>query len=342
MPEPFIIAELAQGFEGKPAQAMALVQAAAAAGADAAKLQLVYAEELATPDYKHFKLFKNLEMPDAVWRELAGRARELSLELHLDVFGARSLRLAEGIGAQAVKVHSTDMGNPGLLTALAESRVEQALLSTGGCTAAEIERALEILSGKRVVLLHGFQGYPTPVEANQIQRLREFAARYQGRAQIRLGFADHADPESALSLVLPAAALGTGAEVLEKHLTLAKVLKLEDHESALNPDEFSAFVRHMRDCARALGAAAGPRASAPPRDFAMHESELAYRNQTRKHVVAARPLAAGAVIAAADVALKRTSSTQFMQDAGAVIGRRLARAVKADEAIAPQALESSR
>ena len=48
-----IIAELAQGFEGRPDQARLLVKAAAAAGADAAKLQLVYADELATPDYKH-------------------------------------------------------------------------------------------------------------------------------------------------------------------------------------------------------------------------------------------------------------------------------------------------
>ncbi|VUX54991.1 protein of unknown function [uncultured Woeseiaceae bacterium] len=44
-----IIAELGQGFEGKPEQARLLINAAAKAGADAAKYQLVYADELATP-----------------------------------------------------------------------------------------------------------------------------------------------------------------------------------------------------------------------------------------------------------------------------------------------------
>jgi N,N'-diacetyllegionaminate synthase len=131
----YIIAGLAQGFEGKPQQAMALLEAAAAAGADAAKFQLVYAEELATADYQHFALFKKLEMPDDAWRNLARRAREAAIHLQLDVFGPRSLALAETIGAHAVKVHSTDMGNPGLLALMGHSRFGEVLLSTGGCTA---------------------------------------------------------------------------------------------------------------------------------------------------------------------------------------------------------------
>ena len=49
-----VIAELAQGFEGRPDQARLLLQAAASAGADAAKFQLIYADELAAPDYRHW------------------------------------------------------------------------------------------------------------------------------------------------------------------------------------------------------------------------------------------------------------------------------------------------
>jgi N,N'-diacetyllegionaminate synthase len=329
MPDPYIIAELAQGYEGEPTQALALLEAAAASGADAAKFQLVYAEELATPDYQHYALFRKLEMPDGAWRELAGRARELSIDLELDVFGSRSLALAEAIAAQAVKVHSTDMGNPGLLEAIARSSIEEVLLSTAGCTGEEIQRALRVLGRKKPVLLHGFQGYPTPTAANQILRLREFAERYPS---LRLGFADHADPESALSVLLAAAALGAGATVIEKHLTLDRSLKLEDHESALNPGEFAGFVRHMRECSAALGAGLG----------SMHDSERDYRRKTRKHVVAVRNLKAGAVIASTDVALKRTASPVFVQEAAQVVGRRLGRAVKADEAIRPDALEEGK
>ncbi len=58
-----IIAEAAQGYEGNVTQARLLARAAARAGADAVKFQLVYADELATPDYQYYDLFRNLEMP---------------------------------------------------------------------------------------------------------------------------------------------------------------------------------------------------------------------------------------------------------------------------------------
>ena len=51
-----IIAEMAQGFEGSFNQAKLLVKAAASAGANAVKFQLVYADELATNDYLHYNL----------------------------------------------------------------------------------------------------------------------------------------------------------------------------------------------------------------------------------------------------------------------------------------------
>ena len=90
----YIIAELAQGFEGRPEQARLLIRAAANSGANASKFQLVYADELATPDYKYYDLFKSLEMSDEVWKELADYALSLHIDLHLVIFGAKSLKLA--------------------------------------------------------------------------------------------------------------------------------------------------------------------------------------------------------------------------------------------------------
>src|SRR5438477_12310194 len=118
-----IIAELAQGYEGRVEQARLLIKAAAAAGAHAAKCQLVYADELATPDYKYYQLFRSLEMDDAVWAGLARYAAELGVQFYLDVFGTRSLRLAEQIGVRTVKLHGTDIANVGFLRHIAESSV---------------------------------------------------------------------------------------------------------------------------------------------------------------------------------------------------------------------------
>ena len=53
-----IIAEIAQGFEGDFQKAKLFINAASKAGANCVKFQLVYADELATPDYQYYKLFK--------------------------------------------------------------------------------------------------------------------------------------------------------------------------------------------------------------------------------------------------------------------------------------------
>ena len=87
-----IVAELAQGFEGSPAKASLLLQSAANAGADAAKFQLIYDDELSTPDYKFYSLFQSLEMSDTDWENLKNQSSKIEVELQFDIFGELSLR----------------------------------------------------------------------------------------------------------------------------------------------------------------------------------------------------------------------------------------------------------
>ncbi|MDE0926434.1 MAG: N-acetylneuraminate synthase family protein [Methylophilaceae bacterium] len=318
-----IIAEIAQGYEGKPELARQLLSAAAAGGANAAKYQLVYADELATPDYQYYDLFKSLEMADDIWEDLASYAQEQKIELHLDIFGSRSLALAEKLKVGAVKLHGTDIANVGLLKAVAASQVDTVLLGAGGAFTDEIEQALEILANKSVVLLLGFQGYPTPDETNQISRVSLFKEKYvKIYPNTKIGFADHADPDSPLKFALGAAALGAGAVVLEKHITLGKVMKLEDHEAALNPDEFFEFSQVIRTCASAVGS------TTEKEDFGMSQSEYDYRDMIRRHVVAARTLKSGDKMQATDVLLKRTSSQNAVTDLDQIYGKVLKSSVE--------------
>lgn len=325
-----IIAELAQGFEGHPEQARLLLKAAASAGADAAKYQLVYADELATPDYKHYELFKSLEMPDDVWSSLAECATELDIRLQVDIFGTRSLALAEKIGVAAVKIHGTDIANVGLLNQVARSAVNRVLLGAGGAYLSELQRAIEILAAKEVVVLLGFQAYPTPNDANQIARVRFLVQRLSGvHPNVMIGFADHAAPEAPLRYALAAMAMGAGATVIEKHLTLGKIMKLEDHESALNPDEFLEFTQTIRGCVQAIGDACDVD------DFGMSEAERGYRNMIRRHVVAGRNLEAGVVVSPSDLTLKRTSAEHIITDLSLVYQKRMKRSVRLNAPISP-------
>ncbi len=324
-----VIAELAQGFEGKPEQARLLMKAAASAGADAAKFQLVYADELATPDYKYYDLFRSLEMADEIWAGLASYAVELGIQLQLDIFGPRSLELAERIGVAGIKLHGTDIANVGLLNQVASSSVKKVLLGAGGAHSSELQQAIDILGAKEVVVLLGFQGYPTPVDGNQIERVRLVVERLASKAHnVKVGFADHALPESPLRYALAAMAVGAGAKVLEKHLTLGRIMKLEDHESALNPDEFLEFVQTIQGCYQALGVANDVE------DYGMSESERGYRKLIRRHVVANRDIEVGSILTPADLTLKRTSSEQPITDLALVYKKKTKREIQRNTPVA--------
>jgi len=311
-----IIAEIAQGFEGNPVYSKLFVKAAAKAGADAVKFQLVYADELATPDYKYYDLFKSLEMPDDAWENISNLAKENSIELYLDIFGEKSLHLADQIGAVSIKIHGTDIANKRLLKLVHQSNVKQVILGVGGALQSEILVALDILKNKQIILLFGFQSYPTANSDNQLKRI-EWASQVFSRVHpsIKIGFADHANPETNIHLGLGAMAIGFGAEVLEKHLTLTKSLKMEDHESALNADEFLEYVNFIHECTSAIGNVNNID------DFGMSESELGYRKMIRRHVVAIDSISKGELIVAENLVLKRTSSSLALTNIADVDGK---------------------
>ena len=66
-----IIAEVAQGFEGSFNQSKLLIKAAAKAKADAVKFQLVFADELATKDYKYYKELQDRRSIQYLWRRVS-------------------------------------------------------------------------------------------------------------------------------------------------------------------------------------------------------------------------------------------------------------------------------
>lgn len=311
-----IIAEIAQGYEGNPVYSKLFVKAAATAGADAVKFQLVYADELATPDYKYYDLFKSLEMPDDVWKNISNLAKENSIELYLDIFGEKSLHLADQIGAVSIKIHGTDIANKRLLNLVRQSNIKQVILGAGGAFQSEILVALDILKNKQIILLFGFQSYPTANSDNQIHRIKWASEVFsKNHSSMKIGFADHANPETNIHLGLGALAIGFGAEVLEKHLTLAKSMKMEDHESALNADEFLQYVNFIHECTSAIGNVKNID------DFGMSESELGYRKMIRRHVVAIDSISKGELIVAENLVLKRTSSSLALTNIADVDGK---------------------
>lgn len=322
----FVICELSQTHEGDIGLAKLLVKAAAAAKADAVKFQTFSADELAVPSYKHYPLFQRLEWTPAQWRDLIDACHGAGLLAMADVFGRDSARMLASHGIDAVKVHATDIRNRPLLEEFAGMGIPL-LLSSGGATLAEMREALRILRsgghpGRELLLMHGFQSYPTLIEHTNLLKMRHFGEQLG----VPYGFADHIDGEHRQNFSLCAMAMGLGACALEKHITVSRALKMEDYESALDPSAFGEFVAKVRELEAARGRAAD----------VLTPAEEDYRRMTRKHVVALRTVTKGSTLAAGDVALKRAPTDAAPSDLESVLGRKARRDLAPHEAILDQ------
>jgi N,N'-diacetyllegionaminate synthase len=318
----FIIAEMAQSYEGSFEYARALVLAAADSGAQAVKFQIFDADELAVPGYKYYDLYKKLELPVRDWKALRDLAHSRGMQFMSDVFGLTSARmLAEEVKLDAFKVHAADIMNLPLIEYLARQG-KRMYLSTGGSSEEELSHAIRIIRAAGnydICLLHGYQASPTPIEESPLQRMETFRRRFD----VLVGCQDHVDAEDDLAVYWPLVAVAAGADVIEKHLTLNRADKKEDYISALHVDEFARMVRLVRRTEAGLGA----------NDWNVTPMEQAYRQEMTKRVVAARPLRVGQRLTAGDLTLKRHYQAGGFYDMLPLLGREIGRDCRANDLI---------
>jgi N,N'-diacetyllegionaminate synthase len=316
-----IIAEVANAHQGDPAQALKIAEGALAAGADAVKFQIYSAPELLVRAHPRYEHFKKQSFDRAVWVDLIKSIKDKGARVYCDVFGLDALDIALANHADGIKVHSSDLANTPMLLRLAGAG-KRTFLSVGASTAGEIAYALRQVArpNNRPVLLHGFQSYPTEVGDSCLSRLGWLRDQFGTVADI--GYQDHVAGDDPFAFHLPLLAMGLGAGVIEKHVTLDRAAQGVDWYSSLNPDEFARFVETVRRAESAMGVRPDG-FSAPERD---------YRRTVKKHWVAARPLEAGHVVSFQDLICKRVAdAASEAVEMEKLVGRPLVNAVAEEE-----------
>lgn len=333
-----IIAEVAQGYEGNLDICLLYIRAAKKSKANAVKFQMVYADDLSVPNYKYYNLFKTLEIKHTDWKKISNLCKEINIDLQVDIFGEKSLKTANSLGIRTVKLHGTDTNNLNLLSQIASSSLERIILGIGGAKLDEIENAINILKNKNITLMHGYQGYPTPVNSNQLSRIKYLINYFKKKnITINFGFGDHSENNSNnlyFSLCLSSLAIGLGASSIEKHLTLSNVIELEDFESALNPDDFSLYTYILNKSYNSIGEIK------EKNDFGMSIKETKYRNTIRRDVVAKKDLKSGTVLSSKHITLKRTSIENPIKNIEDVYGKKIIKSLKANDNIIKDFIEN--
>lgn len=290
--KPKIIAEIANAHQGDVNNLKSLVIASAESGADAVKFQWFKYDHIATPDYEWFPVYQKLFISSEVWLETIKLAKELGLEVWIDVFDDWGLDLAKKYlnFIDGFKLPPTVLQHQKLTENLFELE-KPVLIGVGGWYDSEIDFILAKLGksmGNKITLMHGFQGYPTKTEDANLARISYLKQRYG----FEVGFADHEDASKELAVNLPIYAFFAGAQVLEKHIILDRSSQGYDYYSSLEPKEFSLMVSKVEEAMIAKG------------NIEVNESQRSYLKAAGR-VVAAEKITTGQIITEAKTWFKR-------------------------------------
>ncbi|MGY8633313.1 N-acetylneuraminate synthase family protein [Bradyrhizobium sp. 14AA] len=321
----YVIAEIGNNHNGDFDRAIALVDAAVAAGADCAKFQMRKLDEVYRASSLSGKdddlaveytldLLRRFELPTAQQKKIAEYCAAQGIQYLCTPWDAKSVAVLEGFGVQAYKVASADLTNLPLLACLAATG-KTLIVSTGMSTTDEIKTVAKFLDGRDAsyVLLHCQSTYPAAlhnIHLRFMETLREIHPL--------VGYSGHER-----GVAVSTAAVALGAVVIERHITLDREMEGPDHAASLVPEEFKTLVSGIREVEAARGERLAKRA--------LSQGELINRETLAKSLVAARDLSAGTVISESDIAVKSPGQGLSPLRMPALLGRKLTRTMAADD-----------
>jgi len=332
-----IIAEMAWGHDGSIDQAIELMKAAKDSGADSFSIHLTDLPNYMVTYYGSgegkvsagrenldvYKYLEDIDLSREQWKSLAQVAQEIDIELCVMPNDTQSLEFSEKeLNPQYYVVSPACFAEEDMLEAIAKTG-KKTFFRIGGSYLAEIESAVRTFrefGNEQIVLLHGFQNYPTKIEETDLSLLKSLKDIFD----VEVGLADHIDGGSSLAKIIPILAMPYGATYIEKHITLDREKQSEDFESALNPADFKEFVDNVRASEIAIGNASFRELS---------EATQRYRKIVRKRVVAKEDIIKGTVIAREHLIYKRCDVGLTPENTTYLIGRKVAQDITKDDVV---------
>ena len=265
-----------------------------------------------------------LELSDEEHFEVYRHAKELGLDFVETLCSKGCLSLLKLFTPDRLKVASRDLTNLPLLEAMAETRIP-IILSTGMAGKKELDEALDTITHYHsdIAILHCVSQYPTMPDNLNLRTITYLLRNYP---QYTIGFSDHT-----IGIAAPAVAVGMGARIIEKHVTIDRRMKGTDQQGSLGPDGVNRMVRDIRITERWLGRD----------DIYIEPSVAAARVKLERSIATRRDLPAGHVITGDDIHLLSPGDGFKWAEKDKVIGAVVTAPIARNEIIYPDHIKKS-
>jgi len=263
-----------------------------------------------------------LELNDEQHYEVYRYAKSKGLEFVETLCAKGCLSMLQLFTPDRLKVASRDLTNLPLLEAMAETKIP-IIFSTGMTGKKELDEALEIVTKyhSNISILHCLSQYPSEYQNINLLSIQFLKENYP---QYTIGYSDHS-----IGILMPAVAVGMGAKIIEKHITLDRKMKGTDHRGSLEPEGIWRMMRDIRNTEFAIG----------EYGIFMHEKVESTRIKLERSIATLRSIDAGEIIIENDLHLLSPGDGLKWTEKNLIIGKKALKAIPANEIIYPDMIE---
>ena len=263
-----------------------------------------------------------LELSDEAHFEVYKYAKSLGLDFVETLCAKGCLSMLRLFTPDRLKVASRDLTNLPLLEALAETRIP-IILSTGMAGKKELDEALAVITKyhNNIAILHCVSQYPTEPDNLNLLTIRYLQKHY---GQYTIGFSDHT-----IGIAAPIVAVGMGAKIIEKHITIDRGMKGTDQKGSLGPDGVRRMVRDIRLAEHWMGT----------EDLYIDRSVAASKVKLERSIASNKDLEVGHIITEDDIHMLSPGDGFKWAERTQLIGKTLKTAVPKNEIIYPKYLD---
>lgn len=340
MKKPYFIAEIgvnfydtAREFDISPLEAAKMyVKEAKLSGADAVKFQSYKADTIVSknspaywdlneePTKTQYELFlKHDSFEEEDYKSIYDYCKEIKIDFMSTPFDFASADYLENM-VDIYKISSSDLTNIPFIKHIAR-KDKPIFLSVGASYLSEIDEAVRAIkeeSSAEICLLHCVLSYPTKNEDANLNAIKSLKRIYP---ELMIGYSDHTLPDENMTILTTAYLYG--AEVIEKHFTLDKKLKGNDHYHSGDPIDF----KKAKDNFELIKTISGSE------EITVLPSEKIPRREARRSIVIKYDMKKGSVITSQDIEFKRPGTGIQPKDVDKIIGRKLKKDVKSDQVL---------
>lgn len=251
----YVVAEIGINHNGDIDIAKRLMAEAKNAGVDAVKFQKRTPELCVPPEQRnqmrdtpwgyitYLDYRYKVEFDAEQYAEIDRYAREIGITWFASVWDEPSVDFLERYNPVAYKVPSASLTDHALLRHLRELG-RPVILSTGMSTTEQIRKAVPLLDIDRLVICHATSAYPCDPEELNLRMVQTL----KGEFDCPIGYSGHE-----VGLIPSVVAVGLGACMVERHITLDRAMWGSDQAASVEPGGFERLVKYIRVTEAALG-----------------------------------------------------------------------------------------